>query len=120
MAVSFLAVAAGATCAPLNPAYQVKEYDFFLSDLNPKALILWSGMDSPARVVARQRDIPIIELSPVSEAEAGVFALAGDVQSRPVDSGFTQPDNVALVLHTSGTTSRPKIVPLTHGSARRP
>jgi acyl-CoA synthetase (AMP-forming)/AMP-acid ligase II/acyl carrier protein len=114
MAVAFLAVAAGATCAPLNPAYQVKEYDFFLSDLHPKALILWSGMDSPARVVARERDIPIIELSPVLEAEAGVFALAGDVRSRPVDSEFTQPDHVALVLHTSGTTSRPKIIPLTH------
>jgi acyl-CoA synthetase (AMP-forming)/AMP-acid ligase II/acyl carrier protein len=113
MAVAFLAVAAGATCAPLNPAYQVNEYDFFLTDLNPQALILWSGMDSPARVVARARDIPIIELSPVLEAEAGVFALAGDVGSHPVVSGFTEPDDVALVLHTSGTTSRPKIIPLT-------
>jgi acyl-CoA synthetase (AMP-forming)/AMP-acid ligase II/acyl carrier protein len=116
MAVAFLAVAASATCAPLNPAYQVKEYDFFLADLNPKALILWSGMDSPARVAARERDIPIIELSPVLDAEAGVFALAGDLRLRPVDSGFTQPDDVALVLHTSGTTSRPKIIPLTHSN----
>jgi len=116
MAVAFLAVAAGATCAPLNPAYQVKEFNFFLSDLNSKALIVWSGMDSPARVAARQHDIPILELSPVLEAEAGVFALAGDAQSRQVDSGYTQADDVALVLHTSGTTSRPKIVPLTHGN----
>jgi len=114
IAVAFLAVAAGATCAPLNPAYQVEEYDFFLSDLHPKALILWSGMDSPARIVARERDIPIIELSPVLEADAGVFALAGDVRSRPVDTEFTQPGDVALVLHTSGTTARPKIIPLTH------
>jgi acyl-CoA synthetase (AMP-forming)/AMP-acid ligase II/acyl carrier protein len=116
MAVAFLAVAAGAAGAPLNPAYQVEEYNFFLSDLHPKALILLSGMDSPARAAARARDIPIIELSPVLEAEAGVFALAGDVRSRPVDSGFAQPDDVALLLHTSGTTSRPKIIPLTHSN----
>jgi acyl-CoA synthetase (AMP-forming)/AMP-acid ligase II len=50
------------------------------------------------------------------DAEAGVFALAGDVRSHPVDSGFSQSDDVALVLHTSGTTSRPKIIPLTHGN----
>jgi acyl-CoA synthetase (AMP-forming)/AMP-acid ligase II/acyl carrier protein len=116
MAVAFLAVAAGAACAPLNPAYQVEEYNFFLAELNPKALILWSAVDSPARVAARERGIPIIELSPVLEAEAGVFALAGDLRSRPIDSGFAQPDDVALLLHTSGTTSRAKIVPLTHSN----
>src|SRR5262245_19491267 len=34
MAVAFLAIAAGATSAPLNPAYQANEFDFYLSDLH--------------------------------------------------------------------------------------
>ncbi len=113
MAVAFLAVASGATSAPLNPAYGTNEFDFYLSDLNAKALIIPSGMNSPARTVAQARGIPIIELSPMFEAEAGVFTLMGDKRPSTAKSGFAQPNDVALVLHTSGTTSRPKIVPLT-------
>src|SRR5438309_5932332 len=73
MAVAFLAVAAGATSAPLNPAYRANEFDFYLSDLNAKALIVQSGGDSPARAIAQGRGIPIIELSCAAEAEAGIF-----------------------------------------------
>ena len=52
LTVAFLAVAAGATCAPLNPAYREAELDFYLSDLNARALIVQSQDDSPAvRVV---------------------------------------------------------------------
>jgi acyl-CoA synthetase (AMP-forming)/AMP-acid ligase II/acyl carrier protein len=114
MAVAFLAVASGATSAPLNPAYGESEFDFYLCDLNAKALIILAGMDSPARTVAQAHAVPVIELSPVPEAEAGIFTLTGDGRPGAADGGFTQPDDVALVLHTSGTTSRPKIVPLTH------
>jgi acyl-CoA synthetase (AMP-forming)/AMP-acid ligase II len=116
MATAFLAVAAGATSAPLNPAYHANEFDFYLSDLNAKALIIQSGMDSPAIAVAQTRGIPIIELSPVLEAEAGIFTVKGDKHSRAARNGFAQPHDVALVLHTSGTTSRPKIVPLTQAN----
>ena len=114
MAIAFLAVASGATSAPLNPAYGANEFNFYLSDLNAKALIIQSGMDSPARAVAQTRGIPIIELSPAFEAEAGTFTLTGNERSSAADGGFAPPDDVVLVLHTSGTTSRPKIVPLTH------
>ena len=113
MAVAFLAVAGGATCAPLNPAYRTNEFDFYLSDLNAKALMVQSGTDSPAIAVARKRGIPIIELSPILEAEAGIFTLTCNEKSPPVNHGHAQPGDVALVLHTSGTTSRPKMVPLT-------
>ena len=113
MAVAFVAVAAGATCAPLNPSYRLNEFDFYLADLKARALIVWSKMDSPAREVAQKRNIPIIELTPVLEAEAGVFELTGKKQASPTNGGFSQPGDTALVLHTSGTTSRPKIVPLT-------
>ena len=114
MAVAFLSVIAGATCAPLNPAYQEKEFDFYLSDINSRAVIVQAGMDSPVRSVARSRNIPIIELTSLKEAEAGLFNLsfAGKISANTM-TGPAAPDDIALVLHTSGTTSRPKIVPLT-------
>jgi acyl-CoA synthetase (AMP-forming)/AMP-acid ligase II/acyl carrier protein len=113
MAVAFLAVSTCATSAPLNPAYRESEFDFYLSDLNAKALILLSDVDSPARAVAAARGIPIIELAPDLSAPAGIFALHGRPSSPRHGSEFAQAEDAALVLHTSGTTSRPKIVPLT-------
>jgi acyl-CoA synthetase (AMP-forming)/AMP-acid ligase II/acyl carrier protein len=114
MAVTFLAVAAGATAAPLNPAYRHHDFDFYISALHPKAIIVSSRTDLPVLGVARARGIPVIELSFVREQECGLFTLRGEPQICPTHTGFAQPDDVALVLHTSGTTSRPKIVPLSH------
>ncbi len=113
MAVAFAAVAAGATCAPLNPSYRVNEFEFYISDLKAKALIVWSKMDTPAREVAKKFNIPIIELIPNPQAEAGIYELTWKNHASPTNRDFAQPDDTALVLHTSGTTSRPKIVPLT-------
>ncbi|HLG87220.1 MAG TPA: acyl--CoA ligase [Alphaproteobacteria bacterium] len=114
MATSFVAVACGATTAPLNPAYRAEEFDFYLSDLNARALIILQGMESPARGVAAARGIPIVELAVPQGAAAGLFDLVppkgGAVEAK--QSGHAEPDDVALVLHTSGTTARPKIVPL--------
>jgi acyl-CoA synthetase (AMP-forming)/AMP-acid ligase II/acetyltransferase-like isoleucine patch superfamily enzyme/acyl carrier protein len=119
MAVAFLAVASAATAAPLNPSYRANEFDFYLSDLNAKAVIVWTEMDSPARDSARKRSIPVIELSPDRGGGSGLFDLAGPNPAFASDGGFAQPEDTALVLHTSGTTSRPKIVPLTHANICR-
>ena len=113
MAVAFLAVASCATSAPLNPAFREAEFDFYLSDLKVKALLIRSEMDSPARVVAQSRRVPVIELVPSIGLEAGLFRLEGDVCSDAAQGGIARPDDIALVMHTSGTTSRPKLVPLT-------
>jgi acyl-CoA synthetase (AMP-forming)/AMP-acid ligase II/thioesterase domain-containing protein/acyl carrier protein len=120
LAVAFLAIGTAATCAPLNTAYRAEEFHFYLSDLNARALVIRSGADSPAIAVAQTLGIPILELSPIMQGVAGSFTLRPDKRSRVTSTnghtlmpGFAQPDDVALVLHTSGTTSRPKIVPLT-------
>lgn len=113
MFVAFLGVASGATSAPLNPSYSAKEFRFYLTDLKAKALMVQAGTQSSARSVAENLQIPIIELVPSLKSEAGVFKLKGDVGSRPLQGGFGHPGDTALVLHTSGTTSRPKLVPLT-------
>jgi len=113
MAAAFLAVAGGAVCAPLNPHYRVEEFDFYLSDLGVKALIVEAGSDSAVCAVARSREIDVIELAPTGDARAGVFSLHGRA-GQAVDSRPAQGEDVALLLHTSGTTSRPKLVPLLH------
>lgn len=114
MATVFIAVAAGATSAPLNPAYRADEFDFYLGDLHAKALLIQRGFDSPARAMAARRGVPVIELVPTEGAGAGDFTFdTGDLApATPARTGMAQADDVALVLHTSGTTSRPKIVPL--------
>jgi acyl-CoA synthetase (AMP-forming)/AMP-acid ligase II len=114
LAAAFLTIAAGATSAPLNPGYSRGEFDFYLSDLDAKALVLMSGADSPAREVAKERNILIIELTPLAGSQNILFELVGLDRAPARQIGFSQPDDVALILHTSGTTSRPKMVPLTH------
>jgi oxalate---CoA ligase len=116
MAASFVAIGAGATTGPLNPAYKTDEFDFYLSDLNAKALVIAEGMESPSRAVAEARGIPVVELVPDADGPAGAFALAApaSLSDPPARPGPAGAEDVALVLHTSGTTSRPKIVPLRH------
>lgn len=112
MATAFVTIGCGATTAPLNPAYREEEFDFYLSDLNARALVIQKDMESPARAVAERRNIPIIELVPDLET-AGKFSLIGDDNDRTLIPGMAEAGEIGLVLHTSGTTSRPKIVPLT-------
>src|SRR6266446_810850 len=97
MAVSFLAVSACATSVPLNPAYRVREFDALLSRLRASALIVQAGLDSPAISVAKRYGIPVIELTPRSEGEAGAFALEGRPCSPPARSVWATEDDIALV-----------------------
>jgi acyl-CoA synthetase (AMP-forming)/AMP-acid ligase II/thioesterase domain-containing protein/acyl carrier protein len=112
MAVCFLAVAGIATAAPLNPAFRRSEFDFYLSDLRAKALIVAGGIDSPSREAAQALAIPVLELERDSE-HAGVFKLSQAASCSSRDDRVDDQQEAALVLHTSGTTARPKIVPLT-------
>jgi acyl-CoA synthetase (AMP-forming)/AMP-acid ligase II/thioesterase domain-containing protein len=114
-ATAFLSIAAGHICAPLNPAYRAAEFEFYLSDLKPQALILEANLANAAADVALKLGIPVFYLYPVRTRPAGTFTLeTGAATAEQTD--FAGGEEVALVLHTSGTTSRPKIVPLTHAN----
>ena len=117
MAAAFVAIAAGATTAPLNPDYKKKEFEFYLADLEARLLIVAEGSDTPARAVAAQLGIAVAELSTGTDAKAGGFDLKGEpVTGGSSRGGYAEPDDIALMLHTSGTTSRPKMVPLSHAN----
>jgi acyl-CoA synthetase (AMP-forming)/AMP-acid ligase II len=115
LASGFLAIAAGATAAPLNAGYRADEFEFYLTDLRAALLVVEADKSSPAVDVANKLGIPIARLTVSPERGAGSFALAfppGTATAAARQPGPAQPDDIALVLHTSGTTSRPKIVPL--------
>ncbi|MGH7118907.1 MAG: AMP-binding protein, partial [Acetobacteraceae bacterium] len=118
MAATFVSVAATTCAAPLNPAYRDEEFTFYLSDLKPKALLIRQGMESPSRGVAAKLGIPLIELLPEAGGPAGRFRLdiAAMPAKSPVKGGAAEAEDTALVLHTSGTTARPKIVPLSNAN----
>ena len=110
MASAFVCLSPWCATAPLNPAYKTDEYEFYLNDLDAKILLVETGSTSPALDVASRLGIKIVELQ---EGEAaGSFSLDaanGEAMSR-------EDDAIALILHTSGTTSRPKMVPLSQAN----
>jgi oxalate---CoA ligase len=119
MATCFIACASGVASAPLNPAYRADEFEFYLSDLHAKALIVAKGSTSPAVGVATKLEVPIVEMVADASQPAGSFTLVpreGQVATATSSGGYAQTADVSMVLHTSGTTSRPKIVPLTQGN----
>ena len=113
MAAAFVTIAQAAVTAPLNPAYREEEFAFYLEDLKAKAIVLPEGYDGPALAAAQRFGLMVLRLSVPEGAPAGTFALAAEGDAAvAAGAGTPGPDDVALILHTSGTTSRPKIVPL--------
>ena len=116
MATAFVTISGASTTAPLNPAYRQEEFEFYLDDLKAKALVVEADSASPAVAAAQKLGIPLITLVTDSSRAAGDFDLTFDSATPRALTANDEvnEDDVALILHTSGTTSRPKIVPLSH------
>ena len=109
----FLAVTrAGAVAAPLNPAYTENEFRFYIEDSDCRLVILDSEAEE-AKKAASSLGVDILEVSATDDSFI-VLSRNGGQLSGSADPIPPAPDDIALLLHTSGTTSRPKGVPLSH------
>jgi acyl-CoA synthetase (AMP-forming)/AMP-acid ligase II len=112
--VCFLGVTrTGCIAAPLNPAYKPEEFRFYLEDTEAKAVIAPPG-DHVVRDVARELRLPVWTATRSPDGRVVLEGIHGRQPAALPDP--PTPDTTALFLHTSGTTSRPKGVPLTHGN----
>ncbi|HWL87786.1 MAG TPA: acyl--CoA ligase [Polyangiaceae bacterium] len=109
---TFLGVAAAATSAPLNPKYKQEEFAFYYEDTDAKALITLPGT-IPAAVAAALPSMALLQVTADANGLCTLERTGGPVGTARSNEVSTA-DDVAMILHTSGTTSRPKRVPLRH------
>ncbi len=110
MASSFLSISSYMSAAPLNPSYKQEEFEFYLDDLKPKFLLVEPNSKSLAVIAAKNLNIPVFEMKIYDNQPLGTFELFDKETDYKNPNDFDE----SLVLHTSGTTSRPKIVPLSN------
>jgi acyl-CoA synthetase (AMP-forming)/AMP-acid ligase II len=116
LATTFLSVACCATAAPLNPALTEQDIEFCLRDFGVRALVVADGSSDAARKIAASLGLAVLDLRTADGGPAGRIEL----KDRSSTTGAVAksewepagPNEIGLVLHTSGTTARPKIVPL--------
>ena len=109
--VFFLAASTVATACPLNPSYKEEEFRFYLEDVGARFLLVPPGEGEAARRAMPAGGI-VIEASLDADGRVNVDGASPRNQSDSLEQSGA--GDIGLVLHTSGTTSRPKRVPLLH------
>jgi acyl-CoA synthetase (AMP-forming)/AMP-acid ligase II len=109
--VLFLSAALAGTAAPLNPAYKADEHSFYLLDTRARALLVPPGGGQAAREALPEGAVTI---EAAFDDDSRLHFDGNGVAGGGAHAETPAQDDVALVLHTSGTTSRPKMVPLRH------
>jgi acyl-CoA synthetase (AMP-forming)/AMP-acid ligase II/thioesterase domain-containing protein len=108
MATAFVAVSASCACAPLNPAFTRADFEFYLHHLGARALLVDEDSRTAAIAAAESLGLRILRLR--TRSQAGDFELLHTIPPFPPD--WPGEAHIALLLHTSGTTSTPKLVAL--------
>jgi acyl-CoA synthetase (AMP-forming)/AMP-acid ligase II/aryl carrier-like protein len=116
MAATVLGVAAYAVCAPLNPAYRAEELRFYLKDTHAQFVVVDKGERGPVHVVAKEMNLTLLEVDSDATLAAGQFRFGSPSQGVVSARSPSASNDIALILHTSGTTARPKIVPLSQAN----
>jgi acyl-CoA synthetase (AMP-forming)/AMP-acid ligase II len=116
-AIAAIAAAAGAVCVPLNPKFTADECRRYFPELRLAALLTLAGESAPGCDVAEMLGIPVIALSPRPGEGLGAFDLHSSAARPPrLDEPAATAEDDAIILLTSGSTSRPKSVPLTQAN----
>lgn len=117
-AVSFLAtVLQSCISGPLNHNLKQPEFEFYYNDFRADLVILSQddvSKESAAYKAAKSSNIPVATVSATEDKVSITFPE--DLKHHAVEETEPQSTTTALVLHTSGTTGKPKAVPLTHGN----
>lgn len=112
MATACLMSAITTSCAPLNPEYTNEDFEFFFSTLDIKLLITEENLQSAASSIAKQLSIPILLLCSSTDNAAGLITFNDKAITSTCPDISQKSSDIAFVLHTSGSTDRPKIVAL--------
>ena len=115
-AVTLISVGSGAICVPLNPRFTADEWRRYFSELRVAALLTQPEINVACRRVAIDLEVPIIDLPLSPQNGAGPLSITERVSGKISEEGFSSSTDDAFLLFTSGSTSRPKTVPLTHAS----
>lgn len=114
LAVACLSLLTVTGCVPLNPAYTQAELQYFLSSLGVRLLLTDPQAVPHAQLAAASAGVPVLRVVVDDTLATGIFRLESDIPMQIAPGGLMRPspDDIALVLHTSGSTAEPKIVPL--------
>lgn len=104
---------AGAIAVPMNPLLKSREIEFYLSNTGAKALFTTPAFADEANAAAAAADAVCWPIDDV-----GLAGLLADLPAQPEPVARLDSDT-AVVLHTSGTTGKPKGAELTHGGLHR-
>ncbi|PPS39814.1 acyl--CoA ligase [Chroococcidiopsis sp. TS-821] len=112
MILTYLAAATCATAAPLNPKYKQEEFAFYYEDTQAIALIVLGDEIATAQAAITPQ-MMLIQATPNSDGTLSFHKIQGK-EYPPQTIEQAESEDVAMILHTSGTTSRPKRVPIKH------
>jgi acyl-CoA synthetase (AMP-forming)/AMP-acid ligase II/acyl carrier protein len=112
-ALAIVAVSCSATAVPIDPKLTVPEVNRCLQILRPDAVLLLRETASAARSVARERGVPIIEASVAQPGKLPLTFAAPKIGS-PLPPDEPNVHTPIFILHTSGTTADPNLVPFSH------
>lgn len=111
-ATALLGVMTCATCVPFDPQSDAETFRYLCRRLRVDAVIVDAQTSPAIRSTANELGVPLVMLVATPDAPAGTFALDCESMRPAVPIERPAPDDIALVLHTSGTTGKPKAVPL--------
>lgn len=114
MAACLFGIVSGCTAVPLSPKLTKAEFSNQFRDRGVTGIVIPEEMVTPARDAAVSLSIPVLDLVAAADGVTGSIRPRTRLRGVPDPGGPAEPDDIALILATSGTTSRSKIVPLRH------